>query len=182
MLNSHTYQLSSVPTPSNRSDTVNYSRYYLRRLTAEQLLDAIQQVTEVPEKFFGYYPGARAISLADPGIPSRFLEMHDRSPRDASKCERNETVSLTQTLHWIAGQTVNDRIRTEQGVLRKWIREGKSNGEIIDQLFLSALSRTPTPQEIEWCEVTTRRSSERNHSLGNVMWAVLNSNEFLYNH
>jgi len=182
IVNSHTYQLSSVPAPGNRSDAINYSHYYLRRLTAEQLLDAIQQVTGVPEKFFGYYPGARAISLADPGVPSRFMDAHDRPPRDASRCERNETVSLTQSLHWIAGETLSRRIRTDQGVLMDWIRKGRSDREIIEELFLSALARHPSSQEIEWGEATIRRSPNRDKGLRNVMWAVLNTNEFLYNH
>jgi hypothetical protein len=116
------------------------------RLTQREmdLAASIQQVTEVPEKFFGYYPGARAIGLADPGIPSPFMEMHDRPPRDASKCERNETVSLTQSLHWIAGQTLNQRLHAEQSVLRKKIREGRSNREIVDERFVSAVSRAPS--------------------------------------
>jgi hypothetical protein len=73
------------------------------------------------------------------------------------------------------------RIRTDQGALMAWISKGRSDREIIDQLFLSALSRHPSSQEIEWGEATLRRSS-RDKGLRNVMWAVLNANEFLYNH
>jgi len=110
------------------------------------------------------------------------MDAHDRPPRDASRCERNETVSLTQSLHWIAGETLSRRIRTDQGVLMDWIRKGRSDREIIEELFLSALARHPSSQEIEWGEATIRRSPNRDKGLRNVMWAVLNTNEFLYNH
>src|SRR5439155_4047078 len=113
ILNSKTYQLSSAPLPGNRDDDIQYSRYYLRRLTAEQLLDSIVQITGVPEKFLAYYPGVRSVNLADSGVPSPFLDMYDRPKRDAAKCERNENVSLRQAMNMIAGDTVNRKVRSD---------------------------------------------------------------------
>jgi len=103
ILNSKTYQLSSIPKPSNRDDEIDFSRYYMRRLTAEQMLDSVVKITGVPEKFLAYYPGVRAVNLADGGVPSSFLDMYDRPKRDAAKCERNENISLRQAMNMMAG-------------------------------------------------------------------------------
>lgn len=182
ILNSKTYQLSSVPTDSNRDDDAQYGRYYLRRLTAEQLLDSLVRITGVPEKFLAYYPGARSVNLADTGIPSPFLDMYDRPKRDAAKCERNQSVSLRQAMNMIAGDTVNNKIRSEAGTLAAMIRDGKKDDEIIEYFYLAALSRFPAPEERDLCLTGIGRAPNRVRGLQNVVWALLNSNEFLYNH
>ena len=182
--NSKAYQLSSVPEPGNRSDEVNHSRYYLKRLTAEQLIDSIVQITGVPQDYLGYYPGVRAVNLADPGVPSAFLDMFDRPKRDAAKCERNESVSLRQAMHLLVGDTLNEKIRTsaENGELARLLRDGKSDGEIVDYFYLAALSRLPDPNERDDCQTVISRAKDRSTGLQNVLWAVVSTNEFLYNH
>ena len=182
--NSNTYQLSSVPEPGNRSDEINYSRYYLKRLTAEQLIDSIVQITGVPQDYLGYYPGARAVNLADPGVPSAFLDMFDRPKRDAAKCERNESVSLRQAMHLLVGDTLNEKIRAsaESGELARLLRDGKSDGEIVEHLYLTALSRLPEPNERDDCRTVISRAKDRLTGLQNVLWALVSTNEFLYNH
>ena len=182
--NSNTYQLSSVPEPGNRSDEINYSRYYLKRLTAEQLIDSIVQITGVPQDYLGYYPGARAVNLADPGVPSAFLDMFDRPKRDAAKCERNESVSLRQAMHLLVGDTLNEKIRAsaESGELARLLRDGKSDGEIVEHLYLTALSRLPEPNERDDCRTVISRAKDRSTGLQNVLWALVSTNEFLYNH
>jgi len=181
---SKAYQLSSAPTPSNREDAINYSRFFLKRLTAEQLMDSIVQVTGIPQDYLGYYPGARAVNLADPGVPSSFLDMYDRSKRDAAKCERNESVSLRQAMHSLAGDTINEKVKlsSERGVIAERIEQGASDGEIIEHLFLAALSRYPEPREKDYCLTVLGRADSRRRGLENVLWAILNTNEFLYNH
>ena len=182
--NSNTYQLSSVPEPGNRSDEINYSRYYLKRLTAEQLIDSIVQITGVPQDYLGYYPGARAVNLADPGVPSAFLDMFDRPKRDAAKCERNESVSLRQAMHLLVGDTLNEKIRAsaESGELARLLRDGKSDSEIVEHLYLTALSRLPEPNERDDCRTVISRAKDRSTGLQNVLWALVSTNEFLYNH
>ena len=182
--NSNTYHLSSVPEPGNRSDEINYSRYYLKRLTAEQLIDSIVQITGVPQDYLGYYPGARAVNLADPGVPSAFLDMFDRPKRDAAKCERNESVSLRQAMHLLVGDTLNEKIRAsaESGELARLLRDGKSDGEIVEHLYLTALSRLPEPNERDDCRTVISRAKDRSTGLQNVLWALVSTNEFLYNH
>lgn len=182
ILNSKTYQLSSAPTPANRDDDMQYSRYYLRRLTAEQLLDSIVRITGVPEKFLAYYPGARSVNLADSGVPSPFLDMYDRPKRDAAKCERSQSVSLRQAMNMIAGDTVNSKLRSDLGTLAAMVREGKKDDEIIEHFYLAALSRFPAPEERDMCLTGVAKASSRTRGLENVLWALLNSNEFLYNH
>ncbi len=182
--NSKTYQLSSAPEPDNREDELNFSRYYLKRLTAEQLVDSIVQITGVPQDFLGYYPGVRAVNLADPGIPSAFLDMFDRPKRDAAKCERNESVSLRQAMHLLVGDTVNKKIQSsaEKGKLARALREGKTDQEIVDQFFLASLSRLPEAEEKDYCQTVIARAENRSEGLQNVLWALLSTNEFLYNH
>lgn len=182
--NSRTYQLSSVPEPGNREDDASYSRYYLKRLTAEQLIDSIVQITGVPQDYLGYYPGVRAVNLADPGVPSPFLDMFDRPKRDAAKCERSESVSLRQAMHLLVGDTVNEKIRTsaERGVLAQLLRDARSDSEIVEHLYLAALSRLPEPNERDDCQTVISRATDRSTGFQNVLWALVSTNEFLYNH
>ncbi len=182
--NSKAYQLSSVPKPGNRDDEINFSRYYLRRLTAEQLVDSIVQITGVPQDYLGYYPGVRAVNLADPGIPSPFLDMFDRPKRDAAKCERSESVSLRQAMHLLVGDTVNEKIRTsaETGELARLLDQGLTDAEIIDHFYMASLSRLPDAEETDYCQTVLAKAEDRSNGLQNVLWALLSTNEFLYNH
>jgi hypothetical protein len=182
VLNSATYQRSSVPTPRNAKDELNYSHYYLRRLTAEQLLDSIVQITGVPEEFLAYYPGIRSANIDDPGVPSMFLDIYDRPKRDAARCERKESISLRQSMHMLVGDTVNKKISDERGTLAQMVRKGRGDAEIVEHFYLAALSRLPTPQEQMDCSTVIAKASAREKGLQNVLWALLNGNEFLYNH
>jgi hypothetical protein len=182
VLNSATYQRSSVPKPGNAKDELNYSHYYLRRLTAEQLLDSIVQITGVPEEFLAYYPGIRSANIDDPGVPSMFLDIYDRPKRDAARCERKESVSLRQSMHMLVGDTVNKKISDERGTLAQMVRKGKGDSEIVEHFYLAALSRLPTPQERVDCSTVIAKAAAREKGLQNVLWALLNGNEFLYNH
>jgi hypothetical protein len=182
ILNSATYQLSSVPNASNKDDDLHYSHYYLRRLTAEQMMDGLVEITAVPEKFLAYYPGVRSVNLADSGIPSSFLDMYDRPKRDAAKCERSESVSLRQAMNMIAGDTVNKKVRSDASRLAGMVRDGKADQDIIENLYLATLSRYPTAAERDLCLAAAKRANDRSRGLQNVLWALLNSNEFVYNH
>jgi uncharacterized protein YjdB len=175
ILNSRTYQLSAEPTESNRSDNLNYSRYYMRRMLAEQMLDTISQVTGVPEKFRGFPEGTRAMQVysSRPGV-HYMLSAFGRPNRDTI-CEREATPDIVQTLHLISGETINSR-------LAKWQPDSALNDdEQLNAIYLSALSRYPTEQE---CEQISKRLAEhdRRAVFQDVLWAILNSKEFLYNH
>ena len=184
ILSSNTYQLSSMPHPASRGDDINYSRFYLKRLTAEQLMDSIVQVTGAPQDYLGYYPGVRAVNLADPGVPSPFLDMFDRPKRDAAKCERSESVSLRQAMHLLVGDTLNEKLdaSSEDGEIARLIDAGKSDAEIIDHFYLASLTRYPGAEEKDYCLSVISKADERARGLRNAVWAILSTNEFLYNH
>jgi len=182
VMNSATYQRSPVPKTGNAKDELNYSHYYLRRLTAEQLLDSIVQITGVPEEFLAYYPGIRSANIDDPGVPSMFLDIYDRPKRDAARCERKESVSLRQSMHMLVGDTINKKISNERGTLAQLVSRGESDSDIVEHFYLAALSRYPTAQEGEDCRTIIARAETRDKGLQNMLWALLNGNEFLYNH
>ena len=151
-------------------------------ITSEQMLDSIVEITGVPEKFLAYYPGVRAVNLADGGVPSSFLDMYDRPKRDAAKCERNENISLRQAMNMMAGDTVNQKIRSDRGNLARMIAEGRTDDEIVEHFYLAALGRYPAAEEKDMCHTAVAQASTRRAGLENVVWALLDGNEFLYNH
>ncbi len=178
---SQAYQLSSTPLEGNRDDTMAYSRYYPRRLTAEQLLDSIAQATGVPEKFRSLYPGTRASQLPEPEIESYFLEVFDRPSRQLV-CERKSTTTLNQALHLISGDTIHKKIADPKGVLAKMLDAGRAPAAVIEELYLRTLTRYPGASERQMAETAMARAGDRRQGLEDVFWALLNSKEFLYNH
>ena len=173
---SKAYQLSSIPTEANRGDTMAYSRYYPRRLTAEQLLDSISQATGVPERYASLYPGTRAAQLPEPEIESYFLEVFDRPSRQLI-CERKQPPTLNQALHLISGDTIHKKVSDPKGVVAS--RKGRPPAEIVEELYLGTLSRYPDPEERQ---VALAAAGKGQKGLEDVFWALLNSKEFLYNH
>lgn len=182
ILKSRTYQLAAASHESNAGDSINYSRYYIRRFSAEQLLDAVSAVTGLPESFLGFYRGKRAIDLPDPDLPSYFLATFDRPVRDTARCERNTTATMTQAMHFLNGETIQAKISSPEGSLRKMIQAGMDDNEIIRSFYLSALSRLPKQEEIEIARVFVSKQKDREQGLQGVVWALLNSKEFSFNH
>ena len=194
IVQSRTYQLSGSPNPTNREDRTNYSRSLPRPLDAEVLLDAISQVTETREDF-RMYPGnttrlffmrlpsgTRAIHLGRPDLlPSRFLDLYGRPDRQMVP-ERKGEANLGQALHLIAGPTYNSKFSQPGGRLDRLIRSGASDRHIIEELYLAALCRFPTaPEQVELEEMIAGRSS-RQEALENLLWALVASRQFAYNH
>jgi len=180
---SRSYRLSSLPNETNPEDRQSYfSRYLVRRLTGEQLLDAIAQVTEVAERFPYFYPGKRAIELPDPIVDSYFLTIFDRASRENATCTRKHSTSMTQTLHLVGGDTINAKLRDPKGVLARLLSEDRSDSDIVEHLYLAALCRRPAPEECRVAAEGIRRAGDRRRGLEDVLWALLNAKEFLYNH
>jgi hypothetical protein len=178
---SKTYQLSSVPNAGNRDDTMAYSRYYPRRLIAEQLLDSISQATGVPELYRSQFPGTRAAQLPEPEIESYFLEVFERPSRQLV-CERKQTQTLNQALHLFSGDTIHNKTTSSDGVLARLLRSGKPADDIVEELYLSTLSRFPDPSERDLARTAISKAGGAKRGLEDVFWALLNSKEFLYNH
>jgi len=176
---SRAYQLSSVPNPANRDDKMAYSRFFARRLTAEQLLDSISQATEVAEVFEGLYPGTHAAQLPEPEIESYFLEVFDRPSRQIV-CERKQPPTLNQALHLISGDTIQKKITDPKGLLARL--RGRPAQEVIEELYLRTVSRKPDAAETQLALTQIGKARSRQQGLEDVFWALLNSKEFIYNH
>ncbi len=143
-----TYQLSSEPNATNASDDRFYSRYIVKRLPAEVILDAMSQVTGVPSHFEDYPEGMRALQLPDSMVPSQFLTSFGRPPRVTCEAsERSSDPNVAQALHVINGATLNRKLSAPEGAAAEYVKLGLSERRVLDQLFLSAYSRFPTPGE-----------------------------------
>jgi hypothetical protein len=181
IIGSRVYQLSAQPNETNKEDKQFYSRFYLKRLNAEELLDGISQVTEVSEKFPGFHLGTRATQLPDPKVPSYFLDVFDRATRE-TVCERKQTTSVMQIMHLVSGDTINQKIRAENGLIERLTKAGKSSAEIIEELYLRTLSRFPQKEEAQLAQQGIGQAPSPREGYEDLLWALLNSKEFLFNH
>ncbi len=192
IMNSATYQTSSEPTPQNVQDDRYYSHYIVRRLPAEVLLDAISQVTQVPETFEGYPAGTRALQLPDTRVSSYFLTAFGRPPRQqTSESERQSQPSVTQALHIINGETLNNKLRAPGGTVDMLLKLGFSDERMVDYLYLSASNRYPRDADrSELVEALRQAEAQpapggvdpRRAALIDMTWAILTSEEFMFNH
>ena len=179
IVTSRTYQLSSRTNPGNRHDRINYSHALPRPLEPAVLLDAISQVTGVPEVFGKMPVGTKAIELRFPS-ESSFLDIFGTPQRDVVP-EPGGKPSLGQALHMFAGATFNQKLSKEGGFLARLVERNVSNGEIIEQLHLATLARFPTLEELAGHE-TMFRSRPRKEVAEDLLWALLTAREFSENH
>lgn len=183
MLNSRLYQLSANPNEFNRDDRKYFSRAQPRLLTAEQLLDAIVQVTGVPEKFPGVPLGTTAAELPDGEYQHPFLKAFGRPLKSiACECERADDSNLEQALRLIGGEFVNSRIRSDQSRIARLVAQSAEFDPICDEIFLSALARHPTSEERALLAEQLSESSDRRRVTEDILWSVLNLDEFLFRH
>lgn len=183
ILNSRTYQLSSRKNAFNGQD-VKYASHAATRLqTAEQLLDAICQVTGVPEKYAGLPPGFRATQLPSPDVDHPFLKTFGQPSREtACQCERGVDSNLSQALQLINGPLVHAKLKDEQNRFRKLAAAAKSDREIVAEMYLAAFSRPPSEAELEVADRHIAATGDRIAALEDLCWAVINANEFLFQH
>lgn len=184
LLRSRLYQLSSTVNDSNRDDRQHFSHATPRALPAEVLLDAICQATGVPEKFAGWPTGARAIQVWDNRMPSYFFRIFGRPVRaTVCECERSNEPSIAQALHLLNSPEINEKISRRDGLARRLAAGPLTPDQLVDELYLGALARFPTD-----AERTTARAvfetpgSSRDEAVEDLLWAVLNTKEFLYLH
>ncbi|NQV26457.1 MAG: DUF1553 domain-containing protein [Rhodopirellula sp.] len=201
ILQSHTYQRSSVPLDGNREEHRFYSRYYPKRLMAEVLLDAVSQATDVPTPFthIGFpggdrqetkeYPlGTRAIQLHDSAVESYFLKTFGRNSRAITcECERSDEPSMVQVLHVANGDTINGKLKTKENRVSKLLAAGHSDAELTEEIFLHILSRFPTDAEKNQVvklleQVPDDDADEKRLVVEDVFWSLLSTREFLFNH
>ncbi|MDE0736671.1 MAG: DUF1549 and DUF1553 domain-containing protein [Pirellulaceae bacterium] len=185
ILNSRTYQLSSRRNESNQRDDQNFSRAAWRPMPAEVLLDAICRVTGVQEHFNGWPAGYRAIEIWDNRIPSYFFRVFGKPQRvSVCECERGNEPSISQALHLMNSPESVGKIRHRLGRARKLTRSTISDDKIVEQLYLAALSRYPNAQERELMLGAFREKDgdSRREVVEDVLWALLNTREFIFNH
>ena len=188
IMNSSVYQLSSEANATNQNDNRYFSKYIVKRLPAEVLLDAMSQVTGIPTVFANYPKGFRAMQLPDVQVKSEFLTSFGRPPRvlcDAA--ERSTEPNIAQALHIINGDTLNKKLSAPDGYAALSIKLGLSNARLIETLYLSAYSRYPTEQEKSaildaLTSAKDKTGDTRQKQIEDMMWALLASKEFMFNY
>lgn len=183
LLLSRAYQLGSA-IDANRDDRQHFSHARPKTLPAEVLLDAISQTTGVPEKFNGWPDGVRSIQVWDNRMPSYFFRIFGRPVRaTVCECERSNEPSISQALHLLNSPEVHAKLTHRHGLARKLAATPKSNDELVDEIYLSTLTRFPTAEEKVLMAATFEAAGANRHqAVEDVLWAVLNTKEFLYNH
>jgi hypothetical protein len=184
LLNSRVYQLSSRSNASNKEDNQNFSHAAYKALPAEVLLDAISHSTGVPEKFNGWPRGYRAVQVWDNRMPSYFFRIFGRPVRaSVCECERSNEPSIAQALHLLNSPEIMEKIQHRHGHARQLSRTKLSSSAIIDELYLSTLGRFPKAEEKTlMLEAFAGDDVDRRAATEDVLWALLNSREFVYNH
>jgi hypothetical protein len=188
--NSRVYQLSSRPNDSNRLDTRQFSHAKLRRLRADVLMDSVVTVTGVPRNFSGFPTGTRAIDVyprlsGDTGGPQfgdQFFETFGRSSRATiCACETKTEPTLSQTLHLAVGDTLRSRLGAG-GRINELLASNKTPETMIEELFVMALNRKPTPEELSSMQALLANAENDYSAYEDILWGLLNSTEFAFNH
>lgn len=191
ILNSRTYQLSSVPKSDRADSDANFAHYGIRRLDAEVLIDAVDKITggtenyssAIPEPFTFIPENQRSITLADGSITSTFLEMFGRSSRDTGLVsERNNRPTAEQRLHLLNSSQMQRKIE-QSPMIRNLTQPGKEPREIVTGIYLGILSRFPTEDERKIVDAYFESSKlTRREATVDLVWSLMNSAEFLYRH
>ena len=183
IMTSRLYQLSSVPTEQNANDSRFYSHFLVKRLAAEPLLDAIDQTTESPTKFQNLPPGTRAIALPDAEDPNYFLNTFAK-PKRASvcECERAPDQNLAQALHILNGGILSSKLADQKGRVARLLGDKKPHDEIVTELYLAALCRRPTPDEVALSSEFLKEAANPQEGYEDLLWSLIVSKHFLFVH
>ncbi len=179
---SYVYGLSSSPNERNVADTRYYSRYYRQRLRAEVLLDAVVEVTGVPESFDAMPPESSAKQIWTHRVDSLFLDAFGRpDPNQDPPCERTTDTSIVQALHLMNSERLARKITSEKGRVSELAASEKPPAEIIEELYLRIYSRKPTDKEQEICQALfAKPEADRKQVTEDLAWALLNTPEFVF--
>lgn len=180
ILNSHTFQLSSTPTDSNKMDDQAYSHYLIRRLPAEVMLDAICQVTGVAESYPGHPQGTRAIELWDNQLPSYFLDTFGRNLRESPcECGSSGDPTMAQALHLLNAPEIEKKIQATDGAITRLAASDRNEGQLITEISLRIVGRLPTQKEIQIGQQLFS-SDNRRRGIEDFVWVMMNSYDFLF--
>jgi hypothetical protein len=177
---SRAYQLSIVPNKWNEDDRVNFSHALPRRLTAEQLYDAVHVATGVRPNFNGMPQGMRAVEVPDGNVAGNdFLALFGRPKRlSACECERTSNITLSHALNMINGVTIGDAITSPKNNIAKLVETQKDDKKLVEEIYLSCLNRLPTEKEIAAIDLDM---APRLEVAQDLTWALINSPAFLFN-
>ncbi|MBS0206487.1 MAG: DUF1553 domain-containing protein [Planctomycetes bacterium] len=180
--NSRVYQLAPELQSERDADGILATHRVPRRLSAEVLLDAINQVTGTTETFVGQPPGTRAIALPDPTIASLFLTTFGKPARNSPcDCSRSASPDLSQALHLANSTALHTKLTAADGRLTSLLKAGRSDDEIADELYLAAFARFPTADERQAVHEITAEGN-REEAWQDILWALLNCPEFAFGH
>jgi hypothetical protein len=188
LLASRLYQLDSATTAGNADDNQNFSHAAQKSLPAEVLLDASGQATCVPVTFEGWPAGYRAIQIWDSKLPSYFFRIFGRPVRaTVCECERSVEPSIAQALHLMNSPEIMEIIRARQGRAAELVAADLPPEKIVDELCLATLARLPSAEErtlllAAFPNPDNANTDELRAAAEDVLWSLLNSKEFLYNH
>ncbi|MCA9066321.1 MAG: DUF1549 domain-containing protein, partial [Planctomycetaceae bacterium] len=183
ILSTQAYQLSCEPVGSNAADEQNYSHFGWKPLPAEVLLDAISQTTDVPEDFPGWPRGYRAIQIWDNKLPSPFMEVFGRPTRQTvCACERGTEPGIAQALHLLNAPRLANKIDTRDGRAQQLAESNLTNEAIVEELCLVTLCRFPSDAERSRLLTVFTEAPSRQEAVEDILWTLLNTKEFLFNH
>jgi hypothetical protein len=185
IFNSRAYQLSSTVTPGNAADTANvyHARYTVKRLTAEQLADALDFATGTREKYAGLPLGTRAIQLPDTRVKSFLLDVFGRPARSITcECERTTQPNIAQALHLLNGDFLNKKIIAPTGRIETLLKAKAETPALVEELYLVTLSRPPRSEELTKAQEWITSAATPRDGAQDLLWVLLNSREFLFNH
>jgi hypothetical protein len=181
--NSTTYQLSSKSLPSNENDMRYFARMQPRHLAAESMMESVCQITGVPFKFEGLPASVRAIGIPSPKYAPEFLQMFGKPPRETNcACERSASSNLNHALSVANGTFVYHRIIDKNNLFRRLLKEGISTDELVDHLYLAGYARYPTDEERRYVIEHVEKHEESEEGWEDVIWAIVNSKEFAFQH
>jgi hypothetical protein len=178
---SATYQSAQHP---NEPPAATYAGMAPRRLSAEQMLDAIGTITEIDTKFRGLPLGQSAVQIVDADSGNRFLNLFGRPDRESScTCDRREEPTLNQVLHLINGETIEAKLRDAKSRVGRLLKQQSSPEQILEELFLATYARLPRQEEVERVMLCIQQAGDKlREAWDDVLWSMFNSKEFLFQH
>jgi hypothetical protein len=185
ILNSRTYQFSAQTNETNKDDHKYFSHAAVKLLSAEPLLDAICQATDVPEKFKDLPPGTRAVQLPDGEDYHAFLKEFGQPPRaQTCECERATDGNVAKALQLLNGPVVGGKVINGNNRLGKLLKARKADQEILEELYLATLSRRPTADEVKVSldHIAKAGKDGRRQAWEDLQWTLLNVEEFRFRH
>jgi hypothetical protein len=184
ILQSRTYQASFETTPFNEKDNLYFSHQTPRLLSAEQLLDAINQLTQTEQTFGGLPAGTKATQIPAPDLAKvDFLKVFGQPERSTvCACERSEDSNLSMAIELFNGSTVHEKLKNPKNRFRNLIAEGKPLEDIIKNLYLAGLSRNPTSEELQESLKHCQSKPDPVLGLEDLCWVLINTDEFLFQH